>query len=175
MYYLDQKNHELHIILLSGIFVTIILVLHIAFCFDSSLVFIYVSIPFIVLYVVLTLLSFKCSKNKKTYLMLQENEMQIRYFDYRKGKFSDLNLLYTDIECISYSKICSKSTFKDFLFFILLLLPTMASSYNVTSFGLKSVCIIYRIGLIKKKVMIGYLDYKDVKKICEEKNIKLEV
>lgn len=157
MYYLNQKEYVPVLLLGSVSFVPILIATFIGSFFDWTMIFVF--LPVLLLYVLFIIFCIITSKRKDTFILAKEDEMQIVYKDISKRKI-ELNLSYNQIKRFDYFSLGS---FRGWLLIL--------NSFR----GPMTVYITYSINGIEESPLIGFLDYKDIKKICKEKNIELKI
>ena len=158
MYNLSNKQFKPSIIFISIIFFPIFfgLIAVLTFNFD---IFIFVVFLFVLLfYILLIMLYKKISNNKNHYLVIHEEMMEIHYSNGKKISQS-LTINYNEIIKIEYFRM---SSIISWLQVINGVVPKCVY-VTYTKFG-KEDC-----------ELIGYMDLKDIKKLTNDKKIKLIV
>ena len=97
MYYLDQKLFKPAMILLSIPFVPNIIALIIASTIFLKIELLVILFIILIVYIFILIVLYKASRNKKHYLLIQNDNMEICFNDIFKGE-TKLNLYYSEIK-----------------------------------------------------------------------------
>lgn len=156
MIYLNKAILTPLLIFMSFIFIPAIILITIS-CFLIKEIQIYIVLCcFVLAYLLAICIVIKESKNKKYYLKVNNDSLEISYPNIT-NKSEVLSVKFTDIEKIEYYKITS---FVSWLALIQMQCP-------------KALFITYNINNKKEEKPIGHVELKDIVKICKEKEIKL--
>lgn len=156
MIYLNKAILKPLSIFISVIFIpSIILITICCFLIKEIQVFI-ILCCFVLAYILAMCLTIKESRNKKYYLKVNNDSLEIAYPNLTR-KDEVLSVRFIDIEKIDYYKITS---FVSWLALIQMQCP-------------KALFITYHINNRKEEKAIGHAELIDIVKICKEKEIKL--
>lgn len=159
MYYLEKKQLQPQLILLSVFFLPIILAIVVTFCINQSKTALIVLSILLFVYVVLIAVLGILSLRKNKYLEVKGDMLSVRYPNINCCK-NCLKITNTQIISIGYYKL---SSVKNWLMLFNYVLP-------------KSVYIVYMDENDKQCCdFIGYLNINDVRKISKQLNVSLNI
>lgn len=162
MFDLDSKEYKSIGIVFSVIFfIPLLIAILVGVCLTRDIVLLITLIVMMVVYIAFILILFRLSKKKEHYLLIQDNGIYVCYKEL-SGLDEKLEIPYSEMKEIKYFRLFS-------------IIAILDSILNRCIFYSMTVWITYSDDLDEKNVLVGYMDYKDVKKIAKEKNIKLKV
>ncbi len=156
MYYLNEKEFKPMLIFLSVIFLPFIVLLGIIMFLDFRLIILAIAVILLIVYILLILVLRKSSKNRENYLLIHEDMFEIYYPNIGEGTHK-LKINFCDIIEIKYYKITSIRGWFQILGYV----------------GPKCTYITYKKYGKKITELMGFFDLRDIKKITNEKGIKL--
>lgn len=159
MYYLEKKQLQSQLILLSAVFLPFVIITLIAYFITFDKIAIIILSSILVVYTIIVFVLFFLSMKKSNYLKVMDNTLIINYPNINGGN-GYLEIISNKIISIDYYKI---TTPKNWLMLFNYVLP-------------KCVYITYQDANNKFcRDFIGYLDINDIKRISRQLNVKLAV
>lgn len=158
MYYLDEKEFQPLLILVSIVLLPCIIATIVIMCVDYDPIALYVFIALILVYVIAVVSIWFLSKRKNNYLSIMDNGMHIEYPNINRCT-NKLDISFDQIVKIKYYKITS---LVGWLMLYSFVLP-------------KCVYIIYNKDDMEITDFIGYMDLKDIKDIANKNGLELEI
>lgn len=158
MYYLNEKEFKPMLIFLSVVFLPCIISLGIIMFFDFRLIILIVALSMLIIYILLIFILRKVSRNKENCLIIHDELFEIYYPNIGDGSHS-LNVNLCDIIEIEYYRITSIRGWLQILGYA----------------GPKCTYITYQKYGRKITELMGFFDLRDIKKITDEKGIKLKI
>ena len=159
MYYLQQKQFKPAMILHSIVFVPCIVGLLIGNIVSFNMILFITLLVLSAIYAALISFLWKMSKNKGHYLLLKSEGIEITFLDIYEGQ-AKINLPYDQIKYFDYYRINSLAGW--FCLYCGVLPKCVYITYD-------------DINGEEQTKFIGYMDYKDIKKITDTNNIRLKV
>lgn len=162
MYLLEPKKFKPLFVILSVPFIVIGIILLIAGLTRFEMEMIFYLLILLAIYLVITFILWKSTRDESKYLEFKDNEIQIVSNYGLNEKYDIIKIPYDKIIHMEYYKIISLKS-----------LLTMAHAYTIPN------CVYISHNDNKnsrvENIFIGYLNYKDVKEISKKYNIKLIV
>lgn len=158
MYYLEQKQFKPAMILFSIPFIPCIIGLVIANIFLFKIELLVILSIIIGVYLIIDIILWKLSKNKKHYLLLKDQEIELKFCDSINGEVK-LEVQFEEIVRFEYYRI---NSFKGWLMLFTYTFP-------------KCVFLTYNVNGEEQTKLIGYLDIEDIKEISKKTNSELKI
>lgn len=158
MYYLEQKQFKPAMILFGIPFMPCIIGLTIANIMTFKVELLIMLLIILTIYLTIAIILWKLFKRKNHYLLVKDNEIELKFDDFVKGRIK-LELPFDQITKFEYYRIDS---IKGWLMLYSYIFP-------------KCVYVTYNIGGEEQTKFIGYLDIKDIKEIAKKTNIELKI
>lgn len=152
MYYLDEKQFKPAMILFGILFIPSIIGLLIFNIVNFEIGLFILLLAFLFIYIGIILIVWKTSKRREHYLLLNDEGVEIVFYDSLDGK-KKLELSFCQIKKIDYYRI---NSLEGWLVLFSFIYP-------------KCVYITYTINGEEWTKFIGYMDYKDIKGIAKNK------
>lgn len=157
MYYLNKNQLLPSVVFFSTLILPFIIALIIAYAVEPKIEILLILLSLSLVYVVIILVMFCISRQKKWFILVEDESVQIRYLDNFKGD-TKIRLKYEEIKQIEYYRI---NTIRGW---------TVLQSYVFP----QSVFITFVYDGVEQKKFIGYLDKKAIQNFAE-KNIQIKI
>lgn len=156
MYYLNEKEFKPMLIFFSFLFLPPIILLGVILVLNFQLIILAIELSILIIYIMLIFIIRKVSKNKKNYLIIHDEMLEIYYPNIGEGT-NTLKVNFCDIIEIKYYKITSIRGWLQILGYV----------------GPKCTYITYKKYGKKITELMGFFDLNDIREITNKKGIKL--